>query len=452
MTSHTAAHRLLAALLLPVGFTGCVAGTVEIADEGPFDSDPFGDPDTTDPTDPTQTDAAPTDAATDGEPDTDAQPSDPSDAEPTDPTDSEEASATDVTDATTDTHFGTDGAPDADGEAGTDAETDTDTDTDTDGDANSDGEAGTDPDTDERTDTDTDPLNADTGGFEFETPDTSPGGSPGDTGSPVVVVPDTAQVPPIGETGEPAPDRTDLFDTALGDANTRPALSSIDIDDGDDALEIQVVATDPNRDLPGGSVRLTVEGDITTYAIDADLEDWNWIRGSGTGTAELTWPYDACDTFGTTLGLSLRVFDAAGFASAAFDDAFPVPGVGARVPEVGDLWGAYFDIGEISGNRAAVCGGIHTVNIDGNLADRDWTRFTPLVSGLWTVELIPNERGDYQLDVLDAAGFNVGRDYQGGLGVPETLQVTLTSGQTYYFLVWGSSGATSSWTVRLTGP
>jgi hypothetical protein len=263
---------------------------------------------------------------------------------------------------------------------------------------------------------------------------------------------DDSDAPAVTDAEPSDTDAGPPLDTAQPDAQVAPSILTFDIDDLGDELAVQLVAQDADGDLPGGTVIMTTNGDRHDYAIDQDLTDWTWVPGSGSGTAEFVQPYTRCTSWGTAVEVSLRVVDVAGHRSERVQHTLNVAGVGLTVPDVGDGFDSVYPLGSVTGDRAAICGDVHTVNIDGALADHDWTTFVPEVSGQWTVILTPHAGGDFQLDVNNELGFSVARDYKPGVGVPETLQVTLTAGSLYRVGVWGSQGSPGAWTVTLTGP
>jgi hypothetical protein len=266
---------------------------------------------------------------------------------------------------------------DGDADTDTDADGDTDTDTDADGDTDTDTDTDTDADGDGDTDTDTD--------------------ADGDT--------DTDTDPP----------------------EDPPTILSFEVLYRYELAELAFAVSDPDNDLDGGVIRLTVDGSTTAYDIPGELTAWDAI--TSTGTLQLDEPLSCLPV---VHDYELEVEDAGGLVSGTSAASLSITGL--------TIVEGYEPAGlGLLALPAVLC------SDHGNQNDTDTWQFEGDPAGDWTFS-ITTPSGDRDVALQDIVGVELIRSDEAL--VPESFSYVLAAGTEYrIFTEQTTSGGGSSYQI-----
>jgi len=253
---------------------------------------------------------------------------------------------------------------------------------------------------------------------------------------------DSTLLPELPGDSEPEPGD----DTREEPGATAPELSSFNLAERQGTGEILVVfeAFDLDDDLAGGEALLTLAGESYSFALPADLDEWE-----AAGTSRCHVEAEGLQP-GQTVNGVLALQDAAGHRSDTLSDSLVLAGSVYPTAERGDTEATAQDIGVLE-LPAVIEGDIYRASNDGSAytADLDWVSFRVGSSVDATFSLSWDASGaDYDLHLM-RDGSTVAKSVQDGTAQPETFSRTLSAGATYTLVVAGWSGGAGDWVVTV---
>ena len=269
--------------------------------------------------------------------------------------------------------------------------------------------------------------------------------------------PDTGLVDTdIDDTDIDDTDTEDTEDTDTEDTDTTPELrppelTVLQVEALPGKLQVSFIADDPDHDLEGGSLELTLNGTLYSLRIPTDLDVW-----SPGGTSIVTFPFSADPCTETTVTASGYLIDDEGLSSTTRSDNTIVAGGGTGfVAEDGDTLDEMSSIGELSA-PTNLCGDIWGASNDGAsyTSDIDFVGFHVTSAVTLTFSLTWDDIGsDYDLALI-YDDWLFGWSYLNysetdGTTQPERFVVTLEAYTTYYLRVGAWSGKASNWQVTV---
>ncbi len=255
--------------------------------------------------------------------------------------------------------------------------------------------------------------------------DAAPSGADDDDGSTVWTAPGGGSGGGTGDAADPG----------------GPEILSLDLSEFNGGLSVRFTLDDPDGDLEGGAVELTVSGYTQTFLIPQDLQQWDGRDGVALVDT------DPCAA-GSLVQVEAQVYDAAGNASAPASASTMLSGQAEILAETGDDQASVVDLGTIS-FPFTLCGDVYRAANDGNnsyTGDLDYVTFRVATRQAVTFSLTWDAAGsDYDLQLYDDRLNRLEAAISYGPTQPETFTHTLQPGTTYLLMVGAWAGDPGDW-------
>lgn len=223
-----------------------------------------------------------------------------------------------------------------------------------------------------------------------------------------------------------------------------PSLSAFSATESGDRVRFSFQVSDPDGDLNGGTVRLTVGATEYSFAYPADVS----VVGEGSASVSL----DASELDrNRSYDCALAMLDRADHRSDTVRTSLTLGPWQVSVTENGDTPGDVSGLGRIE-VPAIISGDIYRTGNDGSgyTADLDVVKFAVPATGNYSVVLEwAAGSADYDLFLMGTGLVTIGSSARAGTMQPELTSAPLQAGTFYYFAVGGWSGPGGAWTVRI---
>lgn len=244
----------------------------------------------------------------------------------------------------------------------------------------------------------------------------------------------------------------DEWDTGLAPDSDEPAqqgdapptVSSFTVEEESQRLRFRFQVSDPDGDLGGGEVTVTVGQTPHTFAYPSE------VNVGANGAANVTVSTEGLDR-DRSYPCSLVVRDRASHGSETLTTSLSLGPWETVVDEVGDTPADVAGVGRVE-LPALVRGDIYrAANAAGDYAaDIDVVKFAVPETGTYNFVLEWTAGGaDYDLFLMDGGLTTLDSSVQQGAVQPEFTSARLQAGVDYYFAVGGWSGPGGDWTVRI---
>ncbi len=254
---------------------------------------------------------------------------------------------------------------------------------------------------------------------------------------------DTSEVDPV-DTGLDKPDKDDTGKDTEPDpgGDSPPVIPAFSASEEETKVRFIFVVEDPDEDMPGGKVEISVDGDTQSWAYPSGVQ---WSDG---GTAFVVWDLD---DFPPEKATTCRMIatDLRGNESQPSTTTFTRSSWTTSVTEAGDRPADAVGIGRVD-PPGTINGNMYATGNDGYsfTADIDYVKFRLARSGTFSFTLSWDEAaGDYDLYLMDAdlEVINSAATYD----FPEELGASLDADTDYFIAVAGWDGPGGNYSIRI---
>jgi hypothetical protein len=243
--------------------------------------------------------------------------------------------------------------------------------------------------------------------------------------------------------GKPGKDDTGKdTDTEPPDEDKPPIIPAFSASEEETKVRFIFVVEDPNDDMGGGKVEISVDGTKQSWAYPGGVQ---WSDG---GTAFVVWDLE---DFPPEKATTCRMIatDYTGLESEPVTTTFTRSAWTTEITEAGDRPADAVGIGRVD-PPGTINGNMYATGNDGYnfTADIDYVKFRLARSGTFSFTLSWDEAsGDYDLYLMDADlnVINSAATYD----FPEELGATLDADTDYYVAVAGWDGPGGNYSIRI---